>query len=105
MLYRGADLIRDIEWVVFDEVHYVNDTERGVVWYVLQFCVFSRKNCFLDLILLSLILDLSGQPTGRKVCISLYNGFSVPVNIFSVRLTSFKKLPMHSSHYHASLLR
>jgi antiviral helicase SKI2 len=32
MLYRGADLIRDIEWVVFDEVHYVNDSERGVVW-------------------------------------------------------------------------
>lgn len=32
MLYRGADLIRDIEWVIFDEVHYVNDTERGVVW-------------------------------------------------------------------------
>ena len=32
MLYRGADLIRDIEFVVFDEVHYVNDTERGVVW-------------------------------------------------------------------------
>ncbi|XP_038706766.1 DExH-box ATP-dependent RNA helicase DExH11 isoform X2 [Tripterygium wilfordii] len=32
MLYRGADLIRDIEWVIFDEVHYVNDAERGVVW-------------------------------------------------------------------------
>lgn len=32
MLYKGADLIRDIEWVVFDEVHYVNDLERGVVW-------------------------------------------------------------------------
>lgn len=32
MLYRGADLVRDIEWVIFDEVHYVNDTERGVVW-------------------------------------------------------------------------
>ena len=32
MLYRGADLIRDIEFVVFDEVHYVNDSERGVVW-------------------------------------------------------------------------
>ena len=29
MLYRGADLIRDIEWVIFDEVHYINDTERG----------------------------------------------------------------------------
>ncbi|QPG93532.1 hypothetical protein C2857_000549 [Epichloe festucae Fl1] len=32
MLYRGADLIRDVEYVIFDEVHYVNDYERGVVW-------------------------------------------------------------------------
>ena len=32
MLYRGADVIRDVEFVIFDEVHYVNDFERGVVW-------------------------------------------------------------------------
>ena len=32
MLYRGADLLRDVEFVIFDEVHYVNDSERGVVW-------------------------------------------------------------------------
>ncbi|KAK7058645.1 Antiviral helicase ski2 [Paramarasmius palmivorus] len=32
MLYKGADLIRDVEFVIFDEVHYVNDAERGVVW-------------------------------------------------------------------------
>ena len=32
MLYRGASIIRDIEWVIFDEVHYINDAERGVVW-------------------------------------------------------------------------
>ena len=32
MLYRGSDVIKDIEWVIFDEVHYVNDLERGVVW-------------------------------------------------------------------------
>ncbi|PNY26558.1 ATP-dependent RNA helicase [Tolypocladium capitatum] len=32
MLYCGADLIRDVEFVIFDEVHYVNDYERGVVW-------------------------------------------------------------------------
>ncbi|KAK5146405.1 Antiviral helicase ski2 [Rachicladosporium monterosium] len=32
MLYRGADVMRDVEFVVFDEVHYVNDSERGVVW-------------------------------------------------------------------------
>jgi len=32
MLYRGADLIRDIDFCIFDEVHYINDSERGVVW-------------------------------------------------------------------------
>jgi len=32
MLYRGADIVRDVEWVIFDEVHYVNDPERGHVW-------------------------------------------------------------------------
>lgn len=32
MLYRGADLIRDVEWVIFDEVHYISDADRGVVW-------------------------------------------------------------------------
>lgn len=32
MLYRGADLVRDVEFVIFDEVHYVNDIDRGVVW-------------------------------------------------------------------------
>lgn len=32
MLYKGADMVRDIEWVIFDEVHYVNDADRGVVW-------------------------------------------------------------------------
>lgn len=32
MLYRGADVIRDLSFVIFDEVQYLNDPERGVVW-------------------------------------------------------------------------
>uniref|UniRef100_A0A3P9KIP9 SKI2 homolog, superkiller viralicidic activity 2-like n=1 Tax=Oryzias latipes TaxID=8090 RepID=A0A3P9KIP9_ORYLA len=32
MLYNGSEVIRDLEWVIFDEVHYINDAERGVVW-------------------------------------------------------------------------
>lgn len=32
MLYRGADTIKNIEWVIFDEIHYINNAERGVVW-------------------------------------------------------------------------
>lgn len=32
MLYNGSDVIRDLEWVVFDEVHYINNADRGHVW-------------------------------------------------------------------------
>ncbi|KAF2350407.1 P-loop containing nucleoside triphosphate hydrolase, partial [Trinorchestia longiramus] len=32
MLYNGSDVIRDLEWVIFDEVHYINNVERGHVW-------------------------------------------------------------------------
>lgn len=32
MLYNGSDIIRDLEYVIFDEVHYINDPDRGVVW-------------------------------------------------------------------------
>ncbi|ELP90027.1 helicase, putative [Entamoeba invadens IP1] len=31
-LYQDAKFIDDVDWVIFDEVHYVNDEERGVVW-------------------------------------------------------------------------
>lgn len=32
MLYRGSEVMREVAWVVFDEVHYMRDKERGVVW-------------------------------------------------------------------------
>ena len=32
MLYRGSEVMREIGWVIFDEVHYMRDKERGVVW-------------------------------------------------------------------------
>ncbi|CAG9821156.1 unnamed protein product [Phaedon cochleariae] len=32
MLYSGSDITRDLEYVIFDEVHYINDRERGHVW-------------------------------------------------------------------------
>uniref|UniRef100_F1KR63 Helicase SKI2W n=2 Tax=Ascaris suum TaxID=6253 RepID=F1KR63_ASCSU len=32
MLYNGSEVIRELEWVIFDEVHYINDAERGHVW-------------------------------------------------------------------------
>jgi len=32
MLYRGSEIMREVGWVIFDEVHYMRDSVRGVVW-------------------------------------------------------------------------
>ncbi|CAB3409504.1 unnamed protein product [Caenorhabditis bovis] len=32
MLYRGSAIMKEVGWVVFDEIHYMRDKERGVVW-------------------------------------------------------------------------
>ncbi|XP_029484376.1 exosome RNA helicase MTR4-like isoform X1 [Oncorhynchus nerka] len=32
MLYRGSEVMREVSWVIFDEIHYMRDAERGVVW-------------------------------------------------------------------------
>lgn len=32
LLYNKASTIDDLEWVIFDECHYINDADRGVVW-------------------------------------------------------------------------
>ena len=68
MLYNGSDIIRDLEYVIFDEVHYINDRERGVVWeeviillpdHVRTHHMFSRILNFLFVIVFS-----------RKKCLS-----------------------------------
>ena len=37
MLYRGSRVIRDTEWVIFDEVHYVNDAEVCSMYMYMYF--------------------------------------------------------------------
>ena len=32
MLYKGHDIVHEVQWVIFDEVHYMRDKERGVIW-------------------------------------------------------------------------
>ncbi|KAL6990835.1 Exosome RNA helicase MTR4 [Sarracenia purpurea var. burkii] len=32
MLYKGSEIMREVAWIIFDEVHYMRDRERGVVW-------------------------------------------------------------------------
>ena len=31
-VYADNDYLQDVEWVIFDEVHYIDDPERGSVW-------------------------------------------------------------------------
>lgn len=32
MQYKGSETMREVAWIIFDEVHYMRDRERGVVW-------------------------------------------------------------------------
>ena len=32
MLYRGSEVMREVARVIFDEIHYMRDKERGVIW-------------------------------------------------------------------------
>ncbi|KAK3419521.1 hypothetical protein EUGRSUZ_G00079 [Eucalyptus grandis] len=32
MQYKGSEIMREVAWIIFDEVHYMRDRERGVVW-------------------------------------------------------------------------
>lgn len=32
MLYRNSSIIKEVGWVIFDEIHYMRDLSRGVVW-------------------------------------------------------------------------
>lgn len=32
MQYKGSEITREVAWIIFDEVHYMRDQERGVVW-------------------------------------------------------------------------
>lgn len=45
MLYNGSEIIRELEWVIFDEVHYINDAEVCLEflfhWCTIWNCVIS----------------------------------------------------------------
>lgn len=82
MLYRGADIIRDIEWVIFDEVHYVNDAERGVVWE--EVIIMLPKH--INIVLLSATVpntvefaDWIGRTKQKKIRVTSTNKRPVPL--------------------------
>lgn len=94
MLYRGADIIRDVEWVVFDEVHYLNDPDRGVVWE--EVIIMLPKH--VNLILLSATIPNTkefAEWIGRTKQKTIY-----------VMQTLHRPVPLeHHIHYHGNIYK
>ena len=43
MLYRGSEVVREVQLLVYDEIHYLRDKERGVVWE--ESIIMAPKSC------------------------------------------------------------
>nr|XP_053635360.1 SKI2 subunit of superkiller complex protein-like [Cherax quadricarinatus] len=85
MLYNGSDLIRDLEWVIFDEVHYINNAERGHVWEEVLIMLPSTVN----IVLLSATVpntiefaDWIGRIKRRKIYVISTSKRPVPLEHF-----------------------
>lgn len=45
-LYKNSDMLNKVDWVIFDEVHYINDNERGHVWEEILILLPPKVNIF-----------------------------------------------------------
>lgn len=56
MFYRGFEVLKEVVWVIFDEIYYMKDRERGVVWEEsIIFFFFQIKMVFLLVTMLNVI--------------------------------------------------
>jgi len=46
LLYKTSSMLDSVEWVIFDEVHYINDNERGHVWEEILILLPQRVSSF-----------------------------------------------------------
>ncbi|CAI2378053.1 unnamed protein product [Moneuplotes crassus] len=83
MLYRGSEVINDIDCVVFDEAHYLADPDRGYVWEEVIIMLPEHIN----IVLLSATIpnykelaDWVGRVRRKKVYIEITYYRPVPLN-------------------------
>ncbi|CAF92389.1 unnamed protein product, partial [Tetraodon nigroviridis] len=61
MLYNGSEVIRDLEWVIFDEVHYINDAEvRNISVFAIYLIYCESFYCYIPVFLHSLVIPQRG---------------------------------------------
>ena len=74
---RGSEILREVAWVIFDEVHYMQDRERGVVWE--EAIIFLPKG--IRMVFLSATLSNASEFAGwvchlhRQPCHVVYTDF------------------------------
>ncbi len=85
MLLSDDEIISKISYVIFDEVHYINDIERGYVWE--ESIIFSKPH--IRMLFLSATIPNAGEFAGwvSKVCghevaVVKHDERSVPLHIF-----------------------
>lgn len=105
LVYKNSDILRDTSFVVFDEVHYINDSQRGVIW---EECIIMLPK-HINLVMLSATIPNSldfaewvGRTKERCVYVISTNKRAVPLefaiycdsNVFSIDNTFNKnKIP------------
>lgn len=58
MLYRGSDIIKEVAWVIYDEIHYMRDKGLNCLStyvYAYQHVIQFKYNSFRCLIILSVL--------------------------------------------------
>lgn len=82
ILYADIDLANDIKCIIFDEIHYISDEDRGTVWE--EAILMKPKNTFLVGLSATIpnISDLAGwieKVKGEKVNIVYHDKRAVPL--------------------------
>lgn len=85
MLYNGSSIVREMAWVIFDEVHYMRDKERGVVW--------EETIIMLPTVVKHVFLSAT-IPNAREFCEWIVKIKSQPCNVV---YTDFRPTPLQ--HY------
>lgn len=91
MLYRGSELMREVAWVIYDEVHYMRDSERGVVWeesiILLSHCKFCRSMKSTCIVVENVLYDFEQEPLFSHITTPLITSHQVrlPVGDHSKR--------------------
>ena len=90
MLYKGSEMIKEIAWVIFDEVHYMRDKVRGVVWEETMILLSNKINY----VFLSATI-----PNAREFAMWISLMKNQPCNVI---FTEFRPVPLQHYVYPSS---